>query len=664
MPLSTKLKLTTLLVCFAAITSVAQQAKSFAVMLERVGTSTPVMLKWNYDSDALSYTIYRRLPGAFLWGTAIGTKTATDSTFTDNGATNGVYEYYVEKKLINNFTGHGYIIVNTAIQQLAKTQRVLVLIDANYRIPLQAELSQLVRDYAADGWYADTLYIQRTSTPVQVKGKIKIWYDTYKNDDIKPQSLYLLGHIPVPYSGALFPDGHRPDHRGAWPADVYYGVMNESIWTDNTIDMDSSADARNHNFPGDGKFDISFLFPDTCSLEIGRVDLTNMPAFADSDTMLTKAYLIKAHAFKTADLVPQRKAIIDDHFGAMNGEAFAANGYRNFSTMIGADNVIAGDFLPSVKQSSYLLSYGCGAGTYISAYGVANTPNLVSDSINTTFTMLFGSYFGDWDNENNFLRAPLCSKPMSLASAWSGRPNWPLHHMSMGYSIGHCARLTQNNMEGDFLNPPSLSGYRVNNFPTFIHIALMGDPGLRLFYNAMPQNVTATPNSDSTQYTLNWDAQSGATGYEVYASQNLMHGGKLIGSSATNTATITTLSPGINHVYVRAKYTESGASGPFTQLSLGSYVTVIGGEKAVGIAERAASPILFTAYPNPSTNRFTIAGNFSGATMQVYDVTGKLVLSENNLSGGTSIDHRLKPGLYVIRLEAAGKTGFSKILVN
>lgn len=663
MPLSTKLKLTTLLLCFSAAGAIAQQAKSFAVMLERVGTSTPVTLKWNYDSDALTYTVHRRVPGAFLW-TPIGTRASTDSIFIDNSASNGVYEYFVEKKLINNFKGHGYILVNTAIQQLAKTQRVLILLDANYVTPLQGEIAQLVRDYAADGWYADTLHIQRSLTAIQVKAKIKSWYDLYKNDAIKPQSLYLLGHIPVPYSGALFPDGHRPDHRGAWPADVYYGVMNEDIWTDNTIDMDSAADARNHNFPGDGKFDINYLFPDTCSLEIGRVDLTNMPAFTESDTILTKNYLIKAHAFKTANLVPERKAIIDDHFGAMGGEAFSANGYRNFSTMIGAENVIAGDFLPSVKQSSYLLSYGCGAGTYISAYGVANTPNLVSDSINTTFTMLFGSYFGDWDNENNFLRAPLCSKPMSLASAWSGRPNWPLHHMSMGYSIGHCARLTQNNMEGDFLSPASLSGYRVNAFPTFIHIALMGDPGLRLFYNAMPQNVTAVPNIDSTEYTLNWDAQNGATGYEIYASQNLMQGGKLVGSSGTNTVNINKLSPGVNHVYVRAKYTESGASGPFTQLSLGTYATVIGGSKAVGIFEKTADPILFTVYPNPSTSRFTLSGSFNHASVQVYDISGKQVWTGTNVSAGTVIEHQLKPGLYVVKIEAAGKTGFTKIAVN
>jgi hypothetical protein len=34
--------------------------------------------------------------------------------------------------------------------------------------------------------------------------------------------------------------------------------------------------------------------------------------------------------------------------------------------------------------------------------------------------MVFGSYFGDWDSQDNFLRAPLASG--ALTSAWADGP--------------------------------------------------------------------------------------------------------------------------------------------------------------------------------------------------------------------------------------------------
>lgn len=662
MPLSTKLKLACSAWLLWVSVSFGQQVKSFAVMLERDGSSLPVKIKWNYDPDAVSYTVYRRTPASANWGLPIATKAVNDTFFSDPGASSGLYEYYVEKKLPNNFTGHGYLLVNSTAAPLARSQRVLILIDNNYLQPLQGEIAQLIRDYASDGWFVDTLSVLRTETPAQVKARIINWYDTWKNDPVRPQSLYLLGHIPVPYSGAIFPDGHRPDHRGAWPADVYYGVMNESIWTDSQVSIDSAAQSRNHNFPGDGKFDIDYIFPDTSSLEIGRVDLTSMPAFPDNDTILTRTYLQKAHAFKTHQLIPQRKAIIDDHFGAMNGEAFAANGYRSFSTMVGAGSVVAGDFLPSVKQESYLLAYGSGAGTYTSAFGVANTPNLVSDSINTVFTMLFGSYFGDWDNENNFLRAPLCSKPMALASAWNGRPSWPLHHMALGFSIGHCARMAQNNIDGRILVPPVFTGYRHNNFPSFVHIALMGDPGLRLFYNEMPRNVSAQPNSDSTAYTISWDAVPGADTYHIYASTNPMHAGRNIGNTNMTSFSNAVVSRGVNHVYVRAAFTETSASGSFEQVSLGTYITLFGGVNASGVDELRPG-LRVNVYPNPSRQVITLQGDFVKAGVAIYDIMGRQVRTFSAFPG-EAVRHDLQPGMYLLHLESDGKEAVHKLLVE
>ena len=99
--------------------------------------------------------------------------------------------------------------------------------------------------------------------------------------------MYLLGHIPVPYSGTYCqdaqylypPDGHAAtdpnSHCGAWPADVYYGDV-DGVWTDETVQNTSSAYPRLHNVPDDGNFDQNAL-PSDLELAIGRLDFSELP---------------------------------------------------------------------------------------------------------------------------------------------------------------------------------------------------------------------------------------------------------------------------------------------------------------------------------------------------------------------------------------------------
>ena len=77
---------------------------------------------------------------------------------------------------------------------------------------------------------------------------------------------------------------------------------------------------------------------------------------------------------------------------------------RNFAAFFGADLVFLLDYRSTLQSGSYLWSYGCGAGSYTSCSGVANTTNFTTDSLLSIFTMLFGSNFGDWDSDNNLLQ--------------------------------------------------------------------------------------------------------------------------------------------------------------------------------------------------------------------------------------------------------------------
>jgi hypothetical protein len=116
---------------------------------------------------------------------------------------------------------------------------------------------------------------------------------------------------------------------------------------------------------------------------------------------------------------------------------------------------------------------------------------------------MFGSWMGEWDSTDNLTRTVLATKSLGLTCSWSGRPHWFYHHMGLGEPIGYSARIAMNN-NGLYQN-------QVNSQARGVHIALMGDPTLRMHQVAPPANVTASGN------TVTWDASTeSVAGYHVY----------------------------------------------------------------------------------------------------------------------------------------------------
>ena len=56
--------------------------------------------------------------------------------------------------------------------------------------------------------------------------------------------------------------------------------------------------------------------------------------------------------------------------------------------------------------------------------------------------MLFGSYMGNWDGQDDLLRSVLATPTMGLACMMVGEPHWFVHHMGLGETIGYGTRLT------------------------------------------------------------------------------------------------------------------------------------------------------------------------------------------------------------------------------
>ncbi len=422
---------------------------------------------------------------------------------------------------------------------------VAVVVDQGAELEIRPELSRLVDDLTREGWHVQTLLVSPSTSVRDLKRDIRrVWQESALVFD-PPMHVLLIGALPYASSGGFStsgatpnPDFH-PEHGGAWASDAYYadvetspGVDAEYQWTDQFVSISDRTVAdrkENQNTPGDGKFDQTIL-PSDLELCVGRIDMRDLPAFGTdpsdrtAELLLIRRYLNKNHAYRTRTFEPPMRAVVDDNFGLFSRandeyrvtEAFAASGWRSFTPIVGASNVLEGDWIPdrsndrlSLDTAEALLAYGCGGGGYDHCDFVTNTAELAQTPLHAVFTLMFGSYFGDVLSTNNVMRAALANAGWILTAGWSGRPHWFLHPLANGNTIGECQQLSANN-NGQYLGAvyedletgaygPLLLGERN------IHILLLGDPTLTLQGPVIPGELTAEPSTNSPRsVSLQW----------------------------------------------------------------------------------------------------------------------------------------------------------------
>jgi hypothetical protein len=628
--------------------TIGQSASDMAVQLSAQVQLSPaqITLNWASISGATSYFVYRKTKDAAGWGAYIGTTAGT--SFTDNTISVGqTYEYKVAKQ--NSPYATGYIYAGINAPPIHNRGALLLLVDTTFTTSCSTEIAQLTKDISGDGWEVIRNDFGRSVNDITIRNYIVSKYPT-----TNLKAVLILGHLDVPYSGEINPDGHT-DHIGAWPADVYYADVND-IWTDVSVNNTSASRTQNDNIPGDGKWDQS-ITPGPVELQVGRIDFANMPTFAKTETQMMQSYLTKAHQYKVNQLPMVKRALIDDNFGYFSGEAFAANGWRNFPVLVSKDSIKSSlDLITTLNTDQYQWSYGTGGGTYTSAGGIGNTANFAANNVNSIFTVLFGSYFGDWDAQDNFLRAPLCSNTPALASFWAGRPNWFLHHMALGENIGYSAMLTQNNTYAGPLYTPSNFGAQ------FVHVALMGDPTLRTDYIIPPTAVTLT-NSTGAGAVVNWSASTdgGVIGYYVYRSTSEF--GKYEQRSQMITGTSFTDSSGDNgtkYYMVRAVKLQQTPSGTYYNLSLGmtsAPANITYPIPASSVEQLKASGEHLAVYPIPASRQLNLFLANIDAPMNsqvtISNMQGKIIyaVTKQLAKGGNlvTIDISALPaGLYMV----------------
>ena len=625
-----------LLNCIVLHTAFSQTfGENISVQLSATIQDSPAQITthWNYDNTATIYRVYRRTNNTSAWGVPIANLPGTDSMYVDNSiVADQTYEY---KLLKSGSTTMAYGYINTAIKLSAIDNRgvIIIVVENTYvgNIAFDNAVDLTLQNIENDGWIVKRLDVNASDDVTTVKSLI---VNTYNEDPGVTKALYLIGHVPVPYSGLLNPDGH-PDHVGAWPTDNYYADIDGS-WTDFSVNDNTSASSpRNHNVPGDGKFDQK-INPSSLELQVGRIDFANLSTFSENEESLLIKYMHKANMYKTKQFTANERALIDDNFTAY-GEGFSSSGYRNFSTMFGPaniDNTL--DLRTATTTDSYMWSYGCGAGTYTGCSGIGNTGNLAGDSLQTIFAILFGSYFGDWDSDNNFLRAAI-AQGQTLNTFWSGRPIWSVHHMALGGNIGFSSNLTQNNTNDYF---GSALG-----FSKWVHISLLGDPTVRMHYLLPPTDLILVNNNNVAE--LSWTASSDASsGYNIYRiEQGANSYVKLNGSPVTTTSytDITVPNGGIFTYVVKAVALKTTASGSYYNQSLG-----IRNSEVFTVSTNEINKESVLLYPNPNKEGLIHVRGTNISSIEVFDTFGREV--KVTYENGTIDVSSLEKGQYIVKL--------------
>jgi hypothetical protein len=613
-----------------------------------------VTLRWKWESNTQSYAIYKRVYGTESWGNTIANLAATDSFYNDKDVdASFIYEYSIEKTTTitdpfnrpNKLKGYGYI--TTAHQKPAVHSRgvIGVLVMDYIQGSLSSEVALLVQDLIADGWEVFEEVISSSAGVPEVSSIIK---EHYNKEGCN--AIYLLGNVPVPYSGLYCedivyqspPDGHKSapnSHCGAWSSDVYYGVI-DGAWTDEDSTTLGSRE-QNKNRIGDGKFDNSRI-PGKVVIGVGRVDFSNLPALTKSEIELTRQYLNKVHAYKLGQVNIINQGIVEDNFATL-AEGFGAGAIRDFSAICGKDGIIFDDVFTQTKDRNYALSYTCGAGWYYSCNGFGATINFNTKNA-AAFNHLFGSYFGDFDSGNNLLRGSLASSKLGFVSMWSGRPKWLTHSLALGDTYSEVTKLSQNSTNYD-------AGYYQNG----THMALMGDPSLRHHMILPPTNAVLETNTDRNQVTIKWSASTepDVIGYHVYRSQKYTgeYGEPINSQLIEEETSFTDLQPfgGTNHYLVKAvKITETG-SGSYTNMSLGLSDS-ISDIKLSNSNTKLISQSEIKIYPTLVHNQIFIQKkNAQPISYIIQNSLGMTICKETIFSQKESIDLlALKSGVYYL----------------
>jgi hypothetical protein len=247
--------------------------------------------------------------------------------------------------------------------------------------------------------------------------------------------------------------------------------------------------------------------------------------------------------------------------------------------------------------------------------------------------MVFGSYFGDWNTEDNFMRSLLADGKM-LTTCWAGRPNWFFHHMGLNNPIGTSSKMSvENSSNSWYLNttPYDIYGYYSNG----VHMQLLGDMSLRQNYKKAIGTFNTAYNTNTSSVDLTWAPPVGelVTEYKIYKSSDSLDNYTLLTTllSTDSTFSDSLIASTGNYYYISYVTLDTTNSGSYYNRSTGTY----GSSDTTGFAAMSALPMELISFDVVNENgtaklqwstsseinssHFELEKSIDGLTWSVFD---------------------------------------------
>lgn len=531
------------------------------------------------------------------------------SQYCDQTVSNAVhYEYRIgtagtnwscDGGVTTNLPPLDFQYINAGINVPANLTRgnLELLIDSSVNPSIGSSIQTLTNDLIGDGYkvFLHTVApVEVTNSPIvawaqAVTNTRNLVITDYNTDPTADWTLFIIGHVPIPYSGQSSPGGHN-DNIGAHPCDWYYADTNSANWTDSTVNDTSATFASMNNVPGDGKWDQSNV-PGIPQMRVGRVDLTNMSSFSQTQVQLLQQYLLRDHQWRNKQFTVRERGLC-----ITNGTPFES--HNLYASYFGSNtNEDLGQWFKAATNSanSYLFAMGTGSGEYDRDDNVgfstnlnigqqkAYTTNFAATPIYAVFDSTFGSYYGDWDSgiHSNVSQAVLANAGYGLTETYR-ETTLPMDSTSMGEPIGQETYALVANFyppftaryfeKGNF----SAGTWTTNTFLVHGYVSLLGDPTLKSRVVMPPTNVFV--RSDNPDRVISWNpsTDTGIQGYHVYRAPtaNLNQFTRLTAIPTNSPYRDASIPTGTNYTYwVRAvKLEQPGMpSRTFYNASVGSF---------------------------------------------------------------------------------------------
>ncbi len=550
-------------------------------------------------SDATSTITLKWQPG-LTTTTSIKRKLPTKSQWTDLASNYYRYTYTnISMTLGQKYefdVGGNYMV--SAIKASPEENRgnVILVVESSVASTLAVELATLRTNLIGDGWsvirtdvarHDDINYTNIIAPIASIKSFITNNYNSSVTNVV-----FIIGHVPIPYSGLYASDNHHHtvdsdtgavtdfEHGGAWVADAFYGSTSSSGWTDRDIDFINIDYPENTNVPSDGKLYQNYL-PLTqgmlLQLAVGRIDFAKLPAFeTKTESDLLRRYLMKDSSYRKNQIALNDRTTVGGFFSLAppfdpkaydnRNDTVFHNARKNATRWfgIGPGKLVHGDIFYQTSES-YLWGFTSGSGAPAGQQGDGSAFHTTFDLVNssneprTAFYFLHGSWFADWNlTTNSFLRACLATRNYGLAVFGNSSINpisFKMESLGLGDPLAYSMLQTCVSLGGAA--------------PRWLTI--LGDPTLRLKMPTPPASLTAT---GSNPINLLWPAVSEAVNYYVYRSTNGLDGPWARIAITSNTSFPDSNPPGGPKLYmIRAEHLTVTGCGSYFNLSLGVFAS-------------------------------------------------------------------------------------------